>query len=72
MRATGEREITSEMLGNLLMGQLKELDKVAYLRFASKPDRAKRHDLRRGHPGNPARRLRFPPLGGLLLSARTR
>ncbi len=35
MRATGEREITSEMLGNLIMGQLKELDKVAYLRFAS-------------------------------------
>lgn len=35
MRATGEREITSEMLGNLLMIQLKELDKVAYLRFAS-------------------------------------
>ncbi len=35
MRATGEREITSEMLGNLLMTQLKELDKVAYLRFAS-------------------------------------
>ncbi|RHW77606.1 transcriptional regulator NrdR [Colwellia sp. RSH04] len=35
MRATGEREITSEMLGNLIMAQLKELDKVAYLRFAS-------------------------------------
>lgn len=35
MRATGEREITSEMLGKLLMAQLKELDKVAYLRFAS-------------------------------------
>jgi len=35
MRATGEREITSEMLGNLLMIQLKQLDKVAYLRFAS-------------------------------------
>lgn len=35
MRATGEREITSEMLGDLIMGQLKSLDKVAYLRFAS-------------------------------------
>ena len=35
LRATGEREISSEMLGNLLMGQLKQLDKVAYLRFAS-------------------------------------
>ncbi len=35
MRATGEREITSGMLGDLIMAQLKELDKVAYLRFAS-------------------------------------
>lgn len=35
MRATGEREISSEMLGDLIMAQLKELDKVAYLRFAS-------------------------------------
>jgi transcriptional repressor NrdR len=35
LRATGEREISSEMLGNLIMDQLKELDKVAYVRFAS-------------------------------------
>ena len=35
MRATGEREISSGMLGDLIMAQLKELDKVAYLRFAS-------------------------------------
>ncbi|HCM47866.1 MAG: transcriptional repressor NrdR [Colwellia sp.] len=35
IRATGEREISSEMLGDLIMAQLKELDKVAYLRFAS-------------------------------------
>jgi transcriptional repressor NrdR len=35
MRATGEREISSEMLGDLIMSQLKALDKVAYLRFAS-------------------------------------
>jgi transcriptional repressor NrdR len=35
MRATGEREITSEYLGNLIMDALKELDKVAYVRFAS-------------------------------------
>jgi len=35
LRATGEREVTSEMLGNLIMEQLKELDKVAYVRFAS-------------------------------------
>ena len=35
LRATGEREVSSEMLGNLIMEQLKELDKVAYVRFAS-------------------------------------
>ena len=35
LRATGEREISSEMLGNVIMGQLKDLDKVAYVRFAS-------------------------------------
>ncbi|MDE1248938.1 transcriptional regulator NrdR [Vibrio aestuarianus] len=35
LRATGEREVPSEMIGNLVMEQLKELDKVAYIRFAS-------------------------------------
>lgn len=35
LRATGEREISSEMLGNLIMDVLKLLDKVAYVRFAS-------------------------------------
>jgi transcriptional repressor NrdR len=35
LRATGEREVPSEMLGNIIMEQLIELDKVAYVRFAS-------------------------------------
>lgn len=35
LRATGEREINSEFLGGLIMNALKELDKVAYVRFAS-------------------------------------
>ncbi|NQY64411.1 MAG: transcriptional regulator NrdR [Alteromonadaceae bacterium] len=35
LRATGEREVSSELLGNLIMDKLKELDKVAYVRFAS-------------------------------------
>ncbi len=35
LRATGEREVCSEMIGNLMMDQLIELDKVAYIRFAS-------------------------------------
>ena len=35
LRATGEREVPSDMIGNLVMEQLKDLDKVAYIRFAS-------------------------------------
>ncbi|KUI98471.1 MULTISPECIES: transcriptional regulator NrdR [Vibrio] len=35
LRATGEREVPSDLIGNLVMEQLKELDKVAYIRFAS-------------------------------------
>ncbi|TLU61649.1 transcriptional regulator NrdR [Thalassotalea litorea] len=35
LRATGEREVASEMLGNFIMEELKKLDKVAYVRFAS-------------------------------------
>lgn len=35
LRATGEREVSSQFLGNLIMDALKELDKVAYVRFAS-------------------------------------
>ncbi|PSJ44774.1 transcriptional regulator NrdR [Zobellella endophytica] len=35
LRATGEREVKSELIGNLVMEELKQLDKVAYIRFAS-------------------------------------
>lgn len=35
LRAIGEREIYSKMIGNLVMDELKKLDKVAYIRFAS-------------------------------------
>ena len=35
LRGTGEREVKSELVGNLIMDALKELDKVAYVRFAS-------------------------------------
>ncbi|MGK2946635.1 MAG: transcriptional regulator NrdR [Candidatus Malihini olakiniferum] len=35
LRATGEREVTAKMIGNLVMDTLKNLDKVAYIRFAS-------------------------------------
>lgn len=35
LRATGERELQSNYLGNLIMDALKSLDQVAYVRFAS-------------------------------------
>ncbi|MEH6468019.1 MAG: transcriptional regulator NrdR [Porticoccus sp.] len=35
LRATGEREVSSRMIGEQVMGQLRELDEVAYVRFAS-------------------------------------
>lgn len=35
LRATGEREVEAKLLGELVMGALKELDQVAYVRFAS-------------------------------------
>ena len=33
--ATGEKEIASDRIGELVMRELKRLDKVAYIRFAS-------------------------------------
>lgn len=35
LRATGEREVPTELVGSYIMTELKELDKVAYVRFAS-------------------------------------
>lgn len=35
LRATGDREVTSERLGEWVMDELKKLDQVAYVRFAS-------------------------------------
>ena len=35
LRATGEREVSSRDLGELVMEELKALDQVAYVRFAS-------------------------------------
>ena len=35
LRATGEREVQSELIGQLIMDGLVKLDKVAYVRFAS-------------------------------------
>ena len=33
--SSGEREVTTQQLGELVMRELKKLDKVAYIRFAS-------------------------------------
>ncbi len=35
LRATGERELPSRVLGELVMDELRQLDDVAYVRFAS-------------------------------------
>lgn len=35
LRAKGLKEIPSRQIGQLVLGELKRLDKVAYLRFAS-------------------------------------
>lgn len=35
LRQAGEREIRSNAIGELVMGQLRKLDEVAYVRFAS-------------------------------------
>ncbi|MDV6317138.1 transcriptional regulator NrdR [Idiomarina sp. HP20-50] len=35
IRSTGEREISSNFIGSLVMENLKQVDKVAYVRFAS-------------------------------------
>lgn len=35
LRHTGERELSSKILGEIVMSELKELDDVAYVRFAS-------------------------------------
>jgi transcriptional repressor NrdR len=35
LRISGQREVSTEFLGELVMNELKKLDKVAYVRFAS-------------------------------------
>lgn len=35
LRSCGEREVTSQYVGELVMDELRELDEVAYVRFAS-------------------------------------
>ena len=35
IRVTGEREVDAELLGQEVMGELRQLDPVAYVRFAS-------------------------------------
>ncbi|TDO95872.1 transcriptional regulator NrdR [Marinomonas balearica] len=58
MQATGEREIASRWLGEAVMDQLKQLDQVAYVRFASvyrsfKDISEFREEIERLESGNP-------------------
>lgn len=58
LRATGEREVKSRFVGELVMEELKALDSVAYVRFASvyrdfqdvEAFRAEIENLSRGEP----------------------
>lgn len=35
LRTTGEREVSSQIIGEMIMEELRQLDQVAYVRFAS-------------------------------------
>ena len=35
LRSSGQREVPSDQVGELVMGELQRLDKIAYIRFAS-------------------------------------
>ncbi|HJW01748.1 MAG TPA: transcriptional regulator NrdR [Azospira sp.] len=61
--ALGEREIPSEKVGEMVMRELKKLDKIAYVRFASVYRNFEdvdefSHAVREVTPGKPVRRSR--------------
>ena len=61
--ALGEREIPSEKVGEMVMRELKKLDKIAYVRFASVYRNFEdvdefSHAVREVTPGKPVRRPR--------------
>lgn len=61
--ALGEREIPSEKVGEMVMRELKKLDKIAYIRFASVYRNFEdvdefSHAVREVTPGKPVRRPR--------------
>ena len=61
--ALGEREIPSEKVGEMVMRELKKLDKIAYVRFASVYRNSEdvdefSHPVREVTPGKPVRRPR--------------
>ena len=70
LRRSGEREISSRQLGELVMRELKNLDQVAYVRFASvyrkfedvHAFREEIEKLERDLPG--LEKLQLPLLGG--------
>lgn len=71
MRATGERELATGLVGEWVMEELRELDEVAYVRFASVYRRfqdvnAFREEIERlqSEPSPQVRKNQLPLLGG--------
>ena len=54
---TGKKEVTTNFIGQLVMDELKDLDPVAYVRFASVYREFKDVDLSLIHISEPTRRL---------------
>lgn len=58
LRAFGEREVPSRVVGEVVMEELRILDEVAYVRFASVYHRFRDADDVRAEPARPSRRRR--------------
>ena len=61
LRALGEREVASRVVGEVVMEELRLLDEVAYVRFASVYHRFRDTDDLRAPAAKPGRRRRRDP-----------
>ena len=64
LRAIGEREVPSRVVGEIVMEELRLLDEVAYVRFASVYHRFRDADEPREPAARPGRRRRREPDAG--------
>lgn len=64
LRAIGEREVPSRVVGEIVMEELRLLDEVAYVRFASVYHRFRDADEPRAPAARPGRRRRREPDAG--------